>query len=253
MRKKVKFLIPIVILTGVIISLVGCNKKEENKEITVSIAASLKDPMEKIGENFTKETGVEVKYNIGGSGTLQKQILSGASVNMFFSANKEYSEDLVSKGYVYENKVYPILTNSLVVVGNESLKNLDDLKNATGKIAIGEINTVPAGMYAKESLEYYNLYNSVKDKLVYGKSVKSALEYVESGNAEYGFVYKTDALNLKHAKIVYEINNDSHEKIEYTLSIMKENNNLEDSKKFLDYLKSDKAKEIFKSYGFSVS
>ncbi|MGL5646804.1 MAG: molybdate ABC transporter substrate-binding protein, partial [Clostridium sp.] len=100
MRKKVKFLIPIAILTGVVISLVGCNKKEENKEITVSIAASLKDPMEKIGENFTKETGIQVKYNIGGSGTLQKQILNGANVNMFFSANKEYSEDLVKKGYV---------------------------------------------------------------------------------------------------------------------------------------------------------
>lgn len=253
MRKKVKFLIPIVILTGVVISLVGCNKKEENKEITVSIAASLKDPMEKIGENFTKETGVQVKYNIGGSGTLQKQILNGANVNMFFSANKEYSEDLVKKGYVYENKIETILTNFLVIVGNEPLKTLDDLKSATGKIAIGEINTVPAGMYAKESLDYYKLYNSVKDKLVYGKSVKSALEYVESGNAEYGFVYKTDALNLKHAKIVYEINNSSHQKIEYTLSIMKENNNLEDSKKFLDYLKSAKAKEVFKSYGFSVS
>lgn len=252
MRKKVKFLLSLAACLS-IIGLIGCDKKgndNDNKELTVSIAASLKEPMDIIGDNFTKETGIKVNFNSGSSGTLEKQIQNGAKVDVFFSASKKYSDDLLNSGAIYENSVENILTNSLVVIGNKDIKSLNDLENVSGKIAIGEINTVPAGTYAKESLDYYKLYNKLENKFVYGKNVTNVKEYVESGNAEYGFVYKSDAINLKNSKIVYEIKNESHKKIEYTVSILKDSRNINEGKKFLQYLNSDKSMEIFEEYGF---
>lgn len=254
MRKKVKFLVPMIACVGIIIGLVGCDKKgndNEKKEIVVSIAASLKEPMDIIVANFTKKTGIDIKLNAGSSGTLEKQIQNGANVDMFFSASKTYSDKLLNKGYIYDNKVENILMNSLVVIGNKSIGNLKELENVEGKIAIGEPNTVPAGTYAKQSLEYYEIYNKLKEKLVYGKSVTNVKEYVESGNVEYGFVYKTDAMNLKNSKIVYKINDDSHKKIQYTVAILKDSKNIKETEEFLDYLNSDEAMKIFEEYGFA--
>ncbi|WP_297629642.1 molybdate ABC transporter substrate-binding protein [uncultured Clostridium sp.] len=254
MRKKVKFLVPMIACIGVIIGLVGCDKKgnnNEEKEIVVSIAASLKEPMDIIGANFTKKTGINIKLNAGSSGTLEKQIQNGADVDMFFSASKTYSDQLLNKGYIYNNKVEDILLNSLVVIGDKNIEDLKELVNVEGKIAIGEPSTVPAGAYAKESLEYYKIYSALKEKLVYGKSVTNVKEYVESGNAEYGFVYKTDAINLKDSKVVYNVNDDSHEKIQYTVAVLKDSKNIKETEEFLNYLNSDEAMKVFEEYGFA--
>lgn len=257
MRKKIKLLIPIIVIGGAIISLVACgdksSDKKNKKEITISAAASLEEPMKTIQGLFYDKTGIEVKLNLGGSGTLEKQIASGADVDMFFSANKDNTDKLIEKGYVYENKSYNFLENSLVVIGGKDTKelnSLNDLKNSKGKIAIGEINTVPAGKYAKESLEKSGAWSLVDNNLVYGKSVTNVKNYVQSGDAEYGFVYKTDAYKLKNSKIVYEIDDSQHEKIEYNLVILKDSKNKVSDTSFLEFLQSPEAKKIFEQYGF---
>lgn len=257
MRKKViaGFLIGAMTLSLV---LVGCGSKKEseNKEITVSIAASLQKPMDKIKDEFQKETGIKVNYNSGGSGTLKKQITEGANVDIFFSANTKYANELVDEGLVNKDETYNFLRNSLVLIGNKdnekTIDNLDELKNVKGKIGVGEVSTVPAGQYTKQTLDNLKLWDSLKDKFIYAKSVTNVVNYVESGDVDYGFVYKTDAMNLKDSKIVYEIPNDYHKMIEYSLCLLKDSKNIDESKKFIDFLKGDKAKEIFKEYGFGV-
>lgn len=256
MRKKV---IAGLLVGVAMVSLVltGCgNKKEANKEITVSIAASLQQPMDKIKDEFKKETGIDVNYNSGGSGTLKKQISQGADADLFLSASTKYTDELVSEGLVNKDDVESLLTNSLVVIGNKDnekkLNNLDQLKSTNGKIGVGEISTVPAGQYTKQTLENLKLWDSLKDKFIYAKSVTNVLNYVESGDVNYGFVYKTDAMNLKNSKIVYEVPNDYHQSIEYSLCLIKNSKNQKESKEFYDFLNSNESKKIFKEYGFGV-
>ena len=256
MRKKV---IAGLLIGVAMVSLVltGCeNKKEANKQVTVSIAASLQQPMDKIRDEFKKETGIEVSYNSGGSGTLKKQISEGADTDLFLSASTKYTDELVNEGLVNKDDVKDLLTNSLVVIGNKDnekkLDNLDQLKNTNGKIGVGEVSTVPAGQYTKQTLDNLKLWDSLKDKFVYAKSVTNVLNYVESGDVNYGFVYKTDAMNLKNSKVVYEVPNDYHQSIDYSLCLIKNSKNQKQSKEFYDFLSSDKSKKIFKEYGFGV-
>lgn len=257
MRKKI-------ILTTVLTSflvfglLYGCSeKKAEDKSLTVSIAASLKDPMKEIGDNFEKEKGVKIQFNIGGSGTLKKQIVDGASVDLFISANIKYVDELIKENYVKKDDSKKLLNNELVLIESKdfkgNIKSLNDLKNIDGKIAIGELSTVPAGQYAKESLDKLGMYDLLKDKLIFAKSVSNVKTYVENGETELGFVYKTDAMNLRNSKIAYTVPNNYHKPIEYELCILKDSKELDLSKEFSDYLKSDESNKIFEKYGFGVN
>lgn len=257
MRKKVIAGLLVGAMTfSLILAGCGSKKESENKEITVSIAASLQKPMDKIKDEFQRESGIKVNYNSGGSGTLKKQIAEGANVDIFFSANTKYANELVDEGLVNKNETYDFLRNSLVLIGNKdnekAIDNLDELKKVKGKIGVGEVSTVPAGQYTKQTLDNLKIWDSLKDKFIYAKSVTNVVNYVESGDVDYGFVYKTDAMNLKDSKIVYEIPNDYHKMIEYSLCLLKDSKNIDESKKFIDFLKGDKAKEIFKEYGFGV-
>ncbi|EGT3614942.1 molybdate ABC transporter substrate-binding protein [Clostridium perfringens] len=256
MCKKIS--LAIIMVIGVLSLLfVGCTKNNGDKTLTVSIAASLQKPMEKIGADFEKEYGVKVQYNVGGSGTLKKQIDDGADVDLFFSANTKYAQDLIDSGLVNKNESYKILSNELVLIENndynQKINSLEDLKNVEGKIAMGDVSTVPAGQYAKESLEKLGLFKGIESKLVFARSVTSVKTYVENGEANLGFVYKTDALDLKNSKIVYEVPNDYHKPIEYELCLLKNSKNSEEAKKFINYLENSKSKEVFSEYGFEVN
>lgn len=246
------------IVAGVLaLNLTGCSKKQEDKkDLTISIAASLQKPMEEIKKEFENKNKVIINYNVGGSGTLEKQIVQGANVDVFFSANEKYVNELINKDLINKNEKYNILQNSLVLIesnkSNEKINNLNDLVGLKEKIAIGEVNTVPAGQYAKETLENLKLWDKLKGNFVYAKSVTVAKNYVEKGEADFGFVYKTDAINMKNSKIAYEIPSNYHKPIIYSLGIIKNSKNNKESKEFVEFLKSNEAKRVFKEYGFKL-
>lgn len=255
MRKKISLVIMAIGILSLLF--VGCTNNKEDNTLTVSIAASLQKPMEKIATNFEEEHGIKVQYNVGGSGTLKKQIDDGADVDLFFSANTKYAQDLIDEGLVNKDESYRILSNELVLIENndydKTINSLEDLKKVDGKIAMGEVSTVPAGQYAEESLEKAGIYKDIQDKLVFARSVTNVKTYVENGEANLGFVYKTDALDLKSSKIVYEVPNDYHKPIEYELCVLKNSKNNRDAKKFVDYLKNKESKNIFSEFGFEVN
>lgn len=257
MCKKVTKILIILFSIGILLT--GCNSKdvnEESKEITISIAASLKEPMEKLKKEYEQKNNVKINLNAAGSGTLKKQIEEGAKVDIFFSANEKYVDQLINKGLVLkEDKINPI-KNSLVLIKNKESKynisNLQELANIDGKIAIGEWNTVPAGEYTKEALENLNIFNDIKEKLVLGKDVKVVKTYVENGDVDYGFIYKSDALDLKSSNVVLEIPNNLHKEILYSLVAINSSSNKEESKKIIDFITSNKGKEVFNEFGFSM-
>ena len=119
------------------------------------------------------------------------------------------------------------------------------------KLAIGEPESVPAGKYAKEVIEYYRAWDDLKDKIVYGKSVKQVAKYVESGEAAAGIVYNNDAKVLKKSYIKYTFDEKSHKPIVYPMAVVKNSKNKEGARKFAKYIQTKEAKDIFAKYGFN--
>lgn len=253
MRKK----IAILWMISLSILFMSCtNTKEEIKEINISVAASLLDPINSIKEEYEKENNIKINVNSGGSGTLKKQISEGAEIGVFFSANEKYINELIEEGLVLEEKKSNPVSNTLVLIKNKSvndeLNELSDLASLNKKIAIGEVNTVPAGEYTKEALTNMNLWNSVESNIIYCKDVTAVKTYVERGEVDYGFIYKSDSIDLKDSEIIAEVPEEYHRNIVYSLAPINEYKYSYECGKFIDFINSVKGKEILEEYGFIV-
>lgn len=225
--------------------------------LTLSVAASLEDAMKEIQKDYKKEhTNVTLQFNFGGSGALQQQISQGAPVDLFFSAAEEPFQKLIDTGMIKEEDSVSLLGNSLVLITPKDsqipIQSLEDLKNVQiEKIAIGTPESVPAGQYAKQSFESLNLWNDLESKFVYGKDVRQVLTYVETGNVEAGFVYKTDALVSDQVNIVTTVDAKYHSAIIYPVGIIKDTKYKKEARDLFEYLQSDQALAILEKYGFT--
>ena len=232
-------------------------ESKEKVELTISAAASLKDAMDVIQNTYQEEhPEVTLKFNFGGSGSLQQQISQGAPVDLFFSAAEDKFDVLVEQGNIAKEDGVDLLGNSLVLVvpkDEQSIKGFEDLaKEEINKISIGTPETVPAGKYAKESLEKTDLWKDVESKVVYAKDVRQVLSYVETGNVAAGIVYSTDALVSDKVNIVATADPETHTPIIYPVGIIKDSKNYEEAKEFYSYLQSDDALKVFQEYGFTT-
>ncbi len=144
-----------------------------------------------------------------------------------------------------------------MVIPSDSERKFNTVKQLTDKgidnIAIGQPESVPAGQYAKETLVARNVWNALEGKLVYAKDVRQVLTYVETGNVDAGFVYKTDALTSDKVKIALKIWPEVHSPIVYPVGIVKETKHGKEAKAFYEYLNSKAAGDIFAHYGFTLS
>ncbi|AIQ11573.1 molybdate ABC transporter substrate-binding protein [Paenibacillus durus] len=223
-------------------------------KIMVSAAASLKDSLDKIEVQYEKaHPTIDLIFNYAASGTLQKQIEQGAPADIFFSAGDKQMKALVDGGLISTNK--KLLKNQLVVVvpANSTAK-LNTISLLTDpsfkKVAIGQPESVPAGQYAQQSLTSKKIWDKLQGKLVFGKDVRAVLSYVETGNADAGFVYKTDALTSKKVKIALTVGSFVHKPINYPIGIVKGTKHEAEAKAFYSYLQTNAATSVFKSYGF---
>lgn len=247
-----------VYLLGLLALLSGCQKAQAPKtgELNVFAAASLTDALEEIRDIYELSNNTKLVFNFSASGTLQKQIEEGAAADVFISAGVKQMDRLEEKGLIVKESRTDLLGNTLVLIGNKGLEvNINSLADLAAEeirfIAIGTPETVPAGMYAREALEYYGLWEKFKEKHVYTKDVKQAISYVESGNAEIGFVYASDALQGENTKIMLEIPEEAHSQILYPAAIVNKSN-LKESSSFIEFLYSAEAGSIFKKYGFKL-
>lgn len=223
------------------------------KELIISAAASLKNAMTDITAAYAKKApNIKLTFNFGSSGALQTQIEQGAPADIFFSAGKTQVDNLEKKGLLLQGTRVDLLLNDLVLVvskDNTTIKNFDDLSKATW-IAIGTPESVPAGQYAKETLVSLKMWDLLQPKYVQAKDVTAVLTYVENGNADAGFVYRSDSLSSTKVKVVATAPASSHSKILYPAAVVKDSGNPKDAKAFLDYLKTSEAQAIFIKYGF---
>lgn len=223
--------------------------------LTVSAAASLKDVMEEIKTAYAKEkNNVKVTFNFGSSGSLQRQIEQGAGADVFISAATKQMDALEDKGLIMEETRKDFLENEIVLVVPQNSSIVSDFKDLSTdkvkKIGLGEPKSVPVGQYAQEVLENINIINSIKSKVVYGKDVREVLTWVETGNADAGIVYETDARVSGKVKVVAKAPEGSHKPVYYPAAVIKSTKNAADAKAFVEYLYSSKAKPVFEKYGF---
>ncbi|WP_239616727.1 molybdate ABC transporter substrate-binding protein [Cohnella mopanensis] len=224
--------------------------------LLVSAAASLKDGLDEIEKLYEKaHPDVDLQFNLGSSGTLQKQIEQGAPADLFLSAGQKQMDALIDGKLVSKSKL--LLKNDLVlVVPSDSKTEIKAVAQLTDKsfkkIAIGQPESVPAGQYAKETLTVRKVWEPLQDKLVYAKDVRQVLTYVESGNVEAGFVYRTDALSSNKVKIALKVHSMSHKPIVYPAAVLKQTKNEKEANAFYDYLQSSEAKAVFVKYGFKL-
>ncbi|WP_340006988.1 molybdate ABC transporter substrate-binding protein [Paenibacillus sp. FSL K6-0276] len=236
-------------------SVVEVEAATKKTEIIVSAAASLQDSLDKMALLYEKKhPDIDLVFNYGASGTLQKQIEQGAPADLFFSAGDKQMNALVDGGLISDHKV--LLKNQLVLVvpsnSNASLTTITQLTDkAFKKVAVGQPESVPAGQYAQQSLAAKKVWDTLlQNKLVFAKDVRQVLSYVETGNVDAGFVYKTDALTSKKTKIALTVGPHVHKAINYPAGIVKNSKNQKEAKELYSYLQSKEASDIFASYGF---
>ncbi len=225
------------------------------QEITVSAAVSLKDALDEIARlYYVQKSGFAVHFNLGASGTLQRQIEQGAPVDVFISASPEEMDKLESKGLLLPGTRKNLIKNRVVLIvpdGNAAIRSFQDLVQPQVKlIAIGEPQTVPAGKYAREVLTHIGIYDRLKPRFVLAKDVRQVLTYVATGNVDAGIVYATDARISRKVKVVATAPEDSHLPVIYPVAIVKGSRNLTNAKQFEAFLREPRAQEVFRKHGF---
>ncbi|WP_404450718.1 molybdate ABC transporter substrate-binding protein [Virgibacillus necropolis] len=228
----------------------------EKKEIFISAAASLSGALKKISEDFEAEhPNVNITLNFSGSGKLAQQIQQGAPVDVFLSADQNWMDVLEQDNLILPGTRVNFAKNSLVFISQkETDKKIHTLKDidpgSIGQIAIGNPKSVPAGNYTKEALTNLGLWDNLIEHFVYAKDVRQVLTYVESGNAEVGFVYGSDLHRTESVQVLTEVDSDLYSPVVYPAAVLSTGESPELAKVFLSYLQSDSAQAVLENYGF---
>jgi molybdate transport system substrate-binding protein len=224
----------------------------------VSAAASLQDALKEITPIYQKsQLTVAVKYNFAASGALQRQIEQGAPVDVFISAAAKQTIALQAKGLILQDTARNLLGNRLaLIVPRNSTLGITSARSLTGsnvkKIAVGEPRSVPVGQYSDEVFKKLGIADRVKSKLVLGSSVRNVLSAVESGNADAGIVYITDAKLSDRVRVVELISTNLHSPIVYPIAVLKNSKNVPTARNYVKFLSSRAAMTVFEKYGFTV-
>jgi molybdate transport system substrate-binding protein len=235
----------------------GCAGTLRAAELNVFAAASLSDALREIATTYEAKSGDKLRFNLGASSLLARQIREGAPADVFFSADELKMDELASAGLIVAETRRVILSNTLVIIvaaeGGAAVSQPADLKGSSvRRLALGETKTVPAGIYAREYLLRAGLWEAVAPKVVALENVRAALAAVESGNAEAGIVYRTDALISKKVRIAYEVPLNEGPRISYPLAVVRDSRRREEALRFVAYVQSPDASAVFRKFGFLV-
>lgn len=233
------------------------NSSENTNNLTVSAAISLKDAFSEIGELYKSKSGKNVNFNFGASGALQKQIETGAPVDLFAAAGEKQMDELAEKGLIDTQSRFDFARNTLVLIVPQNSKlNLTDIsdlnKSEISKIAVGNPKTVPAGQYTEQLFEKTNLKNSLQSKLILAEDVRQVLEYVVRGEVDAGMVYATDARVAGEKVRVAAIAPDgSRAPILYPIAIVKDSTQKQSAQDFINLVLSEEGQTVLRKHGFA--
>ncbi|MBO0586762.1 molybdate ABC transporter substrate-binding protein [Sporosarcina sp. E16_8] len=239
--------------------LTSCTNSEADAkvEILVAAASSMTPALTEIATEFEKtNTYTQITFTFGSSGKLAQQIKSGAPVDVFISASSSDMDTLEKDNIIKSDTRVDITTNTLVVIrqkngGNSSLNEDNLFTSKIEHVAIGNPDTVPAGVYAKEALTKLGEWETLEPKFVFGKDVRQVLTFVETGNAEMGIVFTTDAQSSDKVEVISKIDPTLHSSAIYPGAVITATKQPKAANAFLDYMTTPEAQKILVTYGFT--
>jgi molybdate transport system substrate-binding protein len=244
----------VVLTAALAVAAVGCGGAPH--EVLVSAAASLRPAIEEIGGAYRASGGDAVLVNTASSSSLARQIVAGAPVDLFISADERQMDAVEAAGRVAAGTRVVLLSNQLAVVAPADaparLDSLDGLVEAdVRRIGIGEPTAVPAGVYARELLTAKGLWERLQPKMVPGGSVETVLAAAGSGNVDVAFVYLTDAKRSRRVRTLLVVGVDEGPRIVYPAAVLVGGRNEAGARRFLEYL-TRQGRAVFSRHGFGT-
>lgn len=232
----------------------------QSKDVVILAAASLKNALDDASAAWGKQSGKSTKISYAASSVLAKQIEGGIPADIFISADVPWMNYVAERKLIKAPSRSDFLGNHIVLIAGKESKV--DLKIAQGfglraalgndgRLAMGNVDSVPAGKYGKAALESLGVWSSVADRVAQAENVRMALTLVSRGEAPLGIVYKTDAASDPNVRIVGAFPDGTHPPIIYPMALLASSTN-PDAQAFVDYLKSPAAKPFFEKQGFTV-
>lgn len=227
--------------------------------VLVSAAASLQDALEAIDPQFERANrDITINYNFAASGALQQQIQQGAPADVFISAAARQMNALQDQNLILPDTRRNLLTNRLVLIvprnSRLGLTSFRQLSNSNvRRIAVGEPRSVPVGQYAEELFRNLGILDRLRSKFVLGNNVRNVLAAVESGNADAGVVYTTDAQISDQVRVVATAPTNLHSPIVYPIAVVRASRNAEAARNYVRFLSSAAARTVFERYGFGIA
>ncbi len=231
--------------------------QDEKNAVIVFAAASLQTALNAVIADWQRETGGEVKASYAASSALAKQLEQDAPAEIFISADLDWMNFASGKGLIKADSRINLLGNRLVLVAPKGSDTRIDVKSGFHlplkdgqRLAMANVDAVPAGKYGKAALEKLGAWSEVKDHVAQAENVRAALLLVSRGEAPLGIVYQTDAASDPNVVIVGKFPEDSHPPIIYPAALTPKATAVGVS--LFDFIKSDKAKPYFEAQGFTV-
>jgi len=231
----------------------------QQKQIIVFAAASMKNALDDVDDAYARKGGMKIVAGYEASSALMRQIEQGAPADVFLSADLKWMDYGAERKLINTATRVNLLGNRLVLIAPKDSKT-DAVTIApgfdlaalagSGRVAVGDVRAVPAGLYAKAALEKLGAWAAAEPKLAMAENVRAALFLVARGEAPFGIVYETDARIDPGVKIVGIFPEDSHPPIIYPVALTA--NAKPDAAPYLAFLRTAAAKAIFEHYGFTV-
>jgi molybdate transport system substrate-binding protein len=235
----------------------GVAAEQPADPITVFAAASLTDVLQELGDAFTKESSIPVRFSFAASSALARQIENGAPADVFFSADLEWMDYLQARKLIQTATRHDLVGNRLVLIAPADSKQTLKIQPhfalavilGSGRLVTGDPDSVPIGRYAHEALANLGVWDEVSARLVRADSVRSALAFVDRGEAALGIVYASDALVDKKVRVVDEFPANSHAPITYPVAMTTVAK--ADAAQFVSFIRGPAGYAAFRRYGFT--
>jgi molybdate transport system substrate-binding protein len=232
-----------------------------DRSINVAAAADLSSALQEVAAKFEKRTGVSVKVSFGASGALTQQIQNGAPFDVFFSADMDYPRQLIASNDADASTLYRYAVGTLVLWAptsspldpeHQGIKVLSD--PSVKKIAIANPQHAPYGRAAVAALKHFGIYEQVQDRLVMGENISQAAQFVESGNAQVGFIALAHAvpLAMRGEGKFWKVPAEAFPALDQGVVVVSHSQHKHEAAAFVDYIKTKDAGDVLRRYGFTV-
>lgn len=257
---RMRILIVSVLCSLFIIACLSTAPSGQAGDLTVAAASDLSFAFKELIPMFEQQSGEHVKLTVGSSGNFFSQIQNGAPFDLYFSADIGYPKKLEEAGLVVTGSLYPYAVGRIVLwTGKESQldlsKGLEILREPTiKKIAIANPKHAPYGRAAVAAMEYFKVYDQIKEKLILGENISQAAQFIESGACDIGIIALSLAIApaMKSKGTYWEVPAEAHPALNQGAVILKQSKNQEAARQFLEFIKGPHGQEIMKRYGFTV-